>query len=430
MAEKLMMIALSPTMEQGTIVSWIKKEGDEIASGDVVCEVETDKATMEYEAAQEGILLKIILPEGGQAEVGQTIGIIGESGEDTSDLEKEIAGEAAKDAAEEKPAAPAEEKAPAQESPAPKAAPPAPKPAPTAPPVDDGLKVLASPLARVLAEQSGLDIRRISGTGPSGRVVKRDIEAARANPEAFRPVHSAVQGGLPTIGTAGEDRLIPLSNMRKAIAKGLSASKFSAPHFYLKVDVRGEGLVAARSALIKRRRGDKVSVNAFLIKYAAEALKRFPDVNASWQEDAILQHGSIDIGLAVAVPNGLITPIVRNCGNKGVEAIDAEMAELIAKAQIGKLRPEEYSNATFTISSLGSFGIDEFTAIINPPGSAILAVGALKKVPVVDESGSLDVGQVMKLSLSCDHRVIDGAVGAGFLTTLKTFIEDPVQMIY
>ena len=437
MAEKVLMIALSPTMEQGTIVSWNKKVGDEVSSGDVICEVETDKATMEYESAQEGTLLKIILPEGGQAAVGQSIAILGEKGEDISDLEKEIASEnitkesgnkedspkeaeAEKNAKETADAPPSGAESTSAEKPA-----EAPKTKQQF--VHEGDRVYASPLAREMARQAGLDIGRIRGSGPNGRIVQRDIRKALERPGDYTAALAA--SGSPAASPSLEDRSVPLSGMRRTIAQRLAASKFSAPHFYLKVKVRGEGLVSARQTLNARLKDKKVSVNAFLIKFAAEALSRHRGINAGWKEDSIVEFGSVDIGLAVSVPGGLVTPVVRNCANKGVEAIDAELSGLIEKAKKGQLSPEEYSGATFTISNLGSFGIDEFTAIINPPGSAILAVGALKdEAAVVD--GEVVAAKLMTLTLSCDHRVIDGAAGAAFLDTLKRFIEDPVQMMY
>ena len=240
------------------------------------------------------------------------------------------------------------------------------------------------------------------------------------NRDAAVPEAAAAAAALP----AGEDRLVKVSKMRRSIAARLAESKYSAPHFYLQADVRGEALLSSRSS-INRGLDRKLSVNAFIIKLAAEALKRYPRVNASWEEDSIREFGSVDIGLAVALEDGLITPVVRNCGAKGIAQIDSELKELIPRAQAGKLSPEEYTGATFSVSNLGSFGIDSFTAIINPPGSAILAVGAMKKVPVVNEKGELSVGDVMKLTLSCDHRVIDGATGARFLDALKNSFENP-----
>jgi pyruvate dehydrogenase E2 component (dihydrolipoamide acetyltransferase) len=417
MAEKILMIALSPTMETGTVVKWRKKEGDAVKSGDVICEVETDKATMDYESSSEGTLLKIILPEGGQAKVGDTIAIIGGQGEDIGALIAEAASVAAAQAAAPAPATPpsSQPTAPAASAAAPEAAPPHVRP---------GERVRSSPLARRLAGERRIDLRQVRGSGPGGRVVRRDLEGAGA------------AGGAVAIQAAGgvaADQVVPLSNMRRTIARRLSESMFSAPHIYLTVSIGMDGLLAARSGLNAGREG-KVSLNAFLIKLTAEALKRHPRVNSSWNGDSILLRGSIDIGLAVALPDGLITPVVRGCGSKGILAIEEELADLIARARSGKLAPEEYTGAGFAISNLGSFGIEEFTAVINPPASAILAVGAIRKEPVVEEGGGAEnriaVKSVMRVTLSCDHRVIDGAVGAAFLADLRAMIENPFSALY
>ncbi|MFP4376410.1 MAG: pyruvate dehydrogenase complex dihydrolipoamide acetyltransferase [Spirochaetales bacterium] len=453
MAEKIMMTALSPTMEEGTIVSWSKKEGDTVAAGDVLCEVETDKATMDYESTQEGTLLKIVRGEGTSATVGQTIGILGESGEDVAEMIKEAEAEAAGGGPSDEEAAPAEPDgtkatvAAAAGSAGQPAAPPrgADQQSPSdaaeqrggssaagdgqsaVGPSGDGSVVKASPLARRLAHERGVDLTRISGSGPGGRVVKADVE----NYVPTSPGVARAGGGFAQAAAMqpGENQSIPVAGKRAVIAKRLAESKFSAPHYYLKSSVAMDGAMAARSTLNKEI-PEKAGFNAFLMKFVAEALKRHPEVNASWQGDQILQFGSIDIGLAVDLGNGLITPIVRNCGNKGVVTIDQELKSLIQKAGDGKLAPEEYAGATFTISNLGSFGIEEFTAIINPPGAAILAVGEIKKTVVVNEDDEIDVAQIMKMTLSCDHRVIDGATGGRFLYELKRIIENPVRALY
>ncbi|MBN2510422.1 MAG: pyruvate dehydrogenase complex dihydrolipoamide acetyltransferase [Spirochaetales bacterium] len=448
MAEKILMIALSPTMEQGTIITWNKKVGDTISSGDIICEVETDKASMEYESIQEGTLLKILVDEGGQAVVGRTIAVIGKKDEDISGLLEQIASEEKEkpgtDTPEEKTK---QEKNAAEEDEKPKTSsggdkkadepdkPQAsqkdvPPPPSDSRPEDPEERVYASPLAREMARQAGLDIVKIPGSGPRGRVVQRDVKEALKRPGEYSQALVAGAHASAVSGQTEEDRRIPISGIRRTIAQRLAASKFSAPHFYLKVNVRGEGLVRARRSLNETLKDTKVSVNAFLIKFAAEALARHRNINAGWTDEAIIEFSSIDIGLAVSVPGGLITPIVRNCGVKGVKAIDDELSALIEKAKNGSLKPGDYSGATFTISNLGSFGIDEFTAIINPPGSAILAVGALKAEPAAAPDGSVQVVQQMALTLSCDHRVIDGAAGAEFLNTLKRFMEDPVQILF
>jgi pyruvate dehydrogenase E2 component (dihydrolipoamide acetyltransferase) len=404
MPEKVLMIALSPTMETGTLARWRKKEGDPVATGDVLCEVETDKATMDYESGVEGTLLKILLPEGGQAKVGDTIAIVGKTGEDFSGLLADPAANPAAAAAAARPAA------------VPSAAPQAPAPAHASPATG---RIKSSPLARRLAQEKGIDLRSVAGSGPSGRIVKRDLDAAAL-------AAPSVQRGpaLPLQPAAG-DTVVPVSRMRQIIAKRLAESKFSAPHFYLTVAVGMDTLLESR-ARMNAGREKKLSVNAFLMAIAGRVLARHPQVNTTWNGDTMLVHASADIGLAVALPDGLMTPVVRDCGRKGIAAIDAELADLVARARTGRLAPGEYTGATFTISSLGTAGIDEFTAIINPPGSAILAVGAVRKEPVVEEGDAIVVRQRMRVTLSCDHRVIDGAVGAAFLRELADALENPL----
>ena len=414
MAEKVLMLALSPTMETGTIAKWNKQEGETVASGDVLCEVETDKAVMDYESMQEGTLLKIVLSEGGEAKVGETIAIIGNTGEDFSALLQggippTPPAVSTKSIGETAPVLPSSS---AEVSFA------------ETPIASDRIK--ASPLARAMAADASLDLTAMTGSGPGGRIVKRDIERARQT--QAQPQHAAATPSI--MMAAAADETIPVSKKRKIIAHRLAESKFSAPHYYLKIRVEMDTLLQARHALNARVTKKKVSMNAFLLKFVAEALKQHPMVNAAWQGDTILKHGTIDIGLAVAQPDGLITPVVRNCGAKGIVTIDEDLQGLIQKAQNNRLEPEEYTNATFTISNLGSFGIQEFTAIINPPGSAILAVGEIRKEPVVGDNDELFIRSLMTLTLSCDHRVIDGAVGAAFLKTLKDVLEEPIRALY
>ena len=438
MAEKLLMIALSPTMEDGTIGTWVKKEGDDIESGDIICEVETDKATMDYESTQEGRLLKILVPEGGSATVGRPIGIIGEEGEDIDGLVKEAEEELAAGGS---PAGGAESprgtaggtKAGSGAAAGGHGTPAA--PAASAP----GGHVKSSPLARVLADKHGIDIGAVRGSGPEGRIVKRDVEKAIQRQtadtgKAGRPAPGSGHGaaGTPAPGLpayiATETR--PISQKRRIIARRLSESKFSAPHYYLKISAAVDSLFAARRDLNRSRQEDKVSFNSFLIKLAAETLKKHPQVRSGWQEDSITTFGNIDIGIAVAQKDGLITPVVRACGSKGILQIDGELKELIQRARSGKLTPDEYENAVFTISNLGSYGIEEFTAIINPPGSAILAVGAVQKQKIYDEDEEGVLKSMLKLTLSCDHRVVDGAVGALFLRDFKDSLENPIHALY
>ena len=421
MAENVLMLALSPTMETGTIAKWTAKEGDTVDSGDVLCEVETDKAVMDYETIQEGVLLKIVLPEGGEARVGDTIAIIGEEGEDISSLlaeaqaaPSEATSAPAETAAEETPQAPTPEVSEIKHV-------QAAEPEPT-----DG-KIKSSPLARKMATDAGLDLKMIQGTGPGGRIIQRDIEQALQTKEAPVAAVPAVEAAVP--GPTLADETIPVSQKRKIIAQRLAESKYSAPHYYLKVTANMDEVLQARKSLNARRK-EKVSLNAFLIKFVAEALKKHGIVNATWNGDTITKHGSVDIGLAVAQPDGLITPVVRNCVNKGIMMIDEELKELIQKAQTNRLQPGEYTGATFTISSLGSFGIQEFTAIINPPGSAILAIGEIRREPVVVENDEIMIQSNMVMTLSCDHRVVDGVVGAAFLKDLKEMLERPIRTLY
>ncbi len=433
MAEKIPMTALSPTMEEGTITSWNVKEGDEVSAGDVLCEVETDKASMDYESPQDGTIVKIVVGEGGNARVGQTIAIFGEKGEDLAAIEKEIADEGSggpSSAAVPAPEAPPETPPPAVEAPPREEAPAADR-TPSEPArvaqTATGTHVKASPLAVKLAAERNINLALVKGSGPAGRIVKRDIES-------FRGVSSAAVAASPASGAfvsspAREDEVIPVAGKRVAIARRVVASKFSAPHFYVKTSVEMTNIIAARK-MLNEALPTKVSLNAFFIKFAAEALKRHPVVNSSWQDDKIVQYGSIDIGLAVDLGNGLMIPVVRDCGNRGIVDIDGDLQELIRKTGEGKLKPEEYNGATFTISNLGSFGVEEFTAIINPPGSAILALGASKATPVVKPDGALGVGTIMKMTLSCDHRVIDGAAGGRFIHDLQQMMEQPVRMIF
>ncbi len=424
MAEQVQMIALSPTMEEGTILKWNKKVGDTVDTGDILCEVETDKASMEYESAQEGVLLSIILGDGSGAKVGDVIAILGEKGEDISAMEKEIASQSA-GKAQSSPAAveQANPVSPAKEETAAPAKAPVSSITPDQPGTAGSGK--SSPLARKLARQKGLDVKQVTGSGPGGRVVKRDVESFVPGTSSVVSMSSA-QGYAPA---ALGDIDIPVTGKRAVIAKRLSESKFSAPHYYVKNSVEMDNLIAARNMLNKEA-PSKVSFNAFILKMAAESLKRYPLVNAGWFSDKIVQFGSIDIGIAVDLGNGLITPIVRNVGNKGVVQIDSELKQLIEKAGNNSLKPEEYTGATFTVSNLGSFGVEEFTAIINPPGSAILALGEVKKTPVFDESGNIRAASIMKMTLSCDHRVIDGALGGRFLSELKRTMENPVRVLF
>jgi pyruvate dehydrogenase E2 component (dihydrolipoamide acetyltransferase) len=390
MAEKLLMTALSPTMEQGTVAQWLKTEGEAIKNGDVICEIETDKAVMEYEADFDAVLLKIVIAD------------YGEAGEDFSDLIDGIAVIAAEPVATEV----------------------LPEAAPAMTP--SGRRLRVSPLARRMADSSGIDINSVKGSGTEGRIIKRDIEALMSNVVPNTTVQPA--GALTPSANLSTHHV---SGMRTVIAERLSASKFSAPHYYLTVQVDMSAVLAAVKKN-EERRGLKISVNSYLLKFSGEALMRHQVVNSTWNKGAISVFNSADIGFAVALEDGLITPVVRNCEQKGITVIDGEFRTLAEKAKEGRLSPVEYNGAGFTISNLGSFGIEEFTAIINPPGSAILAVGAIikKSVVVTDDSGDYAVIKpMMKMTLSCDHRVIDGAVGAAFLADLKRMLEDPIEAL-
>ena len=408
MAEKVLMLALSPTMDSGTIVSWLKKPGDTISSGDVICEVETDKATMDYESIQEGTLRAIVAGEGSSVQVGDTIAVIGSADEDISALLEE-------DKTRE---APVPEEKPADSPVAPEKSPE--KEAYRAPTGKTGNRIFASPLARRVARDRGIQLETVTGSGPGGRIVKKDIEQAGVSP-AKTP--SAAPGADENI-----EKREKVSGKRKIIAERLSESMRRSPHYYEKVRVAMDGLLEARDRL-NTGRDRKLMLNSFLIRFAAEALGRHPHLRSSWQGDEIITYGRIDIGLAVALDDGLITPVVRDCGSKSILDIDTELAFLVEKARSGKLQPEEYSGAIFTISNLGAWGIEEFTAVINPPASAILAVGAARREPVVEKNGTIGVKTLSAMTLSADHRVIDGATAAAFLIDLKGIIEYPVNIL-
>lgn len=406
MAEQVLMLALSPTMEQGVITNWLKKVGDKVKEGEVICEVETDKATMEYESQVAGTVLKITVPEGGQAGVGDCIAVVGEEGEDVSSFDMPVPPVKEEAAKPEKKPEELQEKTPVV---VPKA---------------EGIK--STPLARKMATEHELDLAVITGTGPGGRITVKDVEQA-INPEKTPPVTSA-QILSKTIEPL-KDEEIEITQKRRVIAERLAGSKFSAPHYYLKVSANVDELLRTRKKL-KQGSNKNISLNAFIMKIVAEAIKHHPEINSSWADEKIIRHSRIDIALAAAQEDGLITPMVRDCGNKGILAIDEELKVLIEKARTNALSQEEYTGSTFTISNLGSFGIEEFTAIINPPESAILAIGQAVKTPVVDIDGNITTASVMKLTLSCDHRIIDGAVSAAFLADLRQIIESPISAFY
>jgi pyruvate dehydrogenase E2 component (dihydrolipoamide acetyltransferase) len=430
---KVVLAKLSPTMEEGTIVKWNKNEGDAVKVGDVLAEIETDKANMEMEALGAGVLRKILVPAGGKAPIGALIGVIANPDEDISKVVASAGAAApapapapkAEPTAPEAPAPP--RSAPAAAKPAPPPPPPAaPSPQPAPAPAANGARVKASPLARAIAAEKNIPLHAIAGSGPGGRVVKRDVEGYKGGAAVVGRIAPAAAPApaAPAI-TPGQE--LPLSNMRKTIAKRLAESKFSAPHFYVTVEIDMDAAVNAREQL-QRAAEAKVSFNDLVLKACAKALRSFPMVNASWAGDKIVTHGDVHLGVAVSIPDGLITPVVRNADRKGVLEISREVKELAGRAREKKLKPEEFTGSTFTTSNLGMFDVSEFTAIINPPDSAILAIGAVRKVPVVTPDDQLAVGHRMTVTLSADHRVIDGALAAQFLKEVKRLLENPVAL--
>ena len=431
MATEILMPALSPTMEEGTLAKWLVKEGDEVKSGDIIAEIETDKATMEFEAVDEGIVGKIVIAEGTEGvKVNSLIAILVEEGEEVP-----AAGASAPAAAPEA-AAPVAAAAPAAAAPAPAA------------PVKDGNRVFASPLARRIAGQKGLDLSAIAGAGPRGRIVKSDVEGATAAPKAAAPAAAATEApkaAAPAAAMAqgpstdavlkmyeGTDfEEVKLDGMRKTIAARLTEAKQSVPHFYLRRDIELDDLLAFRAQLNAKLgdRGVKLSVNDFIIKACALALQQIPEANAVWAGDRVLKFKNSDVAVAVAIEGGLFTPVLKNSDSKSLSALSAEMKDLAKRARDRKLAPHEYQGGSFAISNLGMFGIDNFDAIINPPHSGILAVGAGVKKPVVGADDQIKVATVMSVTLSVDHRVIDGALGAQLLEAIKANLENPIAML-
>ena len=419
----ILMPALSPTMTEGKLAKWLKKEGDPVKSGDLLAEIETDKATMEYEAVDEGVIGKILVPDGTEGvKVNAVIAVLLTEGEDKSAIGARAAAPAPK---------PASAPAPAAVAPAP-AAPVAAQPAATPSSGTSG-RVFASPLARRIAKEKGLDLAQLTGSGPHGRIVRADVEQAQ-HPVAAKPAVAATPTAtapvapppVPAFGPAYEE--IPLTSMRKTIARRMADSKGPVPHFYLTVDFEIDQLLKVRKDLNDRSDKYKLSVNDFVIRACALALKKRPDVNSSFADTHIRRYKEVDISVAVAIPGGLITPIIKNADQKGLAQISQEMKELAGRAKEGKLKPEEYNGGGFSVSNLGMFGIREFDAIINPPQGAILAVGAGEQRPIV-KNGALTIATIMTCTLSVDHRVIDGATGAEFMQVLKPLIEDPLAML-
>jgi pyruvate dehydrogenase E2 component (dihydrolipoyllysine-residue acetyltransferase) len=452
----ILMPALSPTMEKGTLAKWLKKEGDAVKTGDVIAEIETDKATMEYEAIEDGTLAKIVVPEGtADVPVNQLIAVMAQEGEDVK-AAGAAAGKGAppqpKPAEAPKPAAQAAVAAPAPQArpPAPSPpSPPAPKPSNEAPRANGhGNRVFSSPLARRLAKEAGIDIGRVEGSGPHGRVIARDVAKAKEGGGLRAPAGApTTPGAAPAIAPSMSDQqiralyedgsyeVVPHDGMRRTIAQRLTASVQTIPHFYLTVDCDIGKLSAAREEINASAPKDKdgkpaykLSVNDFVIKALALALQRVPDANVSWTEGGMLKHKHSDIGVAVAMPNGLITPIIRSAETKSLSAISNEMRDLATRARERKLKPHEYQGGTTAVSNLGMYGIKDFTAVINPPHATILAVGTGEERAVVRD-GKIVVAHVMSVTMGCDHRAVDGALGAVLISAFKALIENPVMML-
>ena len=429
---EILMPALSPTMEEGTLAKWLVKEGDTVSSGDVMCEIETDKATMEFEAVDEGTIGKILIADGSEGvKVNTPIAVLLEDGESADDI-----GEASAPAAPPAASSSASPEAPASAASA--------APAPAAPKGADGSRIFATPLARRIAADKGLDLASVTGSGPHGRIVKADVEGLSASDQP-KAVASAAPAAAPKAAPAAgpstdvvigmyegrEFEEVSLDGMRKTIAARLTEAKQSIPHFYLRRDIELDALMKFRADLNKQleARGVKLSVNDFIIKACALALQSVPDANAVWAGDRMLKLKPSDVAVAVAIEGGLFTPVLRDAEMKSLSALSAEMKDLAGRARDRKLAPHEYQGGSFAISNLGMFGIDNFDAVINPPHGAILAVGAGVKKPIVGKDGDVAVATVMSVTLSVDHRVIDGALGAQLLTAIKENLENPMTML-
>jgi pyruvate dehydrogenase E2 component (dihydrolipoamide acetyltransferase) len=421
MAEIIYMPKLSDTMTEGVVAEWTKKVGDKVSSGEVLAEIETDKATMEFESFYDGILLHIGVEKGAAAPVNSLLAIIGKEGDDV----KKLIAEASQGApVEAKPAVKEEPKkevspAPVAESKSVSTTSTASKPAPSVSVADANAKLMASPLAKKLANERGIDLNFVQGTGDGGRIVKRDVDH-------YVPYNFPTGGKKAFVGTESfTDQ--PISQMRKTIAKRLAESKFTAPHFYLTIELDMDNAIALRTQIAEAE-GMKISYNDMVIKACGLALREHPAINSAWLGDVIRRNDHVHIGVAVAVDEGLLVPVVRFADGKDMATINAEVKEFAQKAKDKKLQPADWEGNTFTISNLGMFGIEEFTAIVNPPDSCIMAVGGIRQVPVV-KNGAIVPGNVMKVTLSCDHRVVDGASGASFLQTFKKLMENPVSLL-
>lgn len=425
MAEVIYMPKLSDTMTEGVVAEWTKKVGDTVSSGEVLAEIETDKATMEFESFYDGVLLHIGVEKGQTAPVNALLAVIGDAGEDISAI---LANQSS---------IPSIASEPKEESPKPEpekitvasATPVSPPPLQENKQVtvssatlnENGGRVFASPLAKKLAVEKGIDLNALAGTGEGGRIVKRDVDHYVPYEGAHKPMQPMVHAGVESFFDE------PVTQMRKTIARRLAESKFTAPHFYLTLDIDMDNAIAARKSL-NNHEGVKISFNDMVVKSVAMALKQHPNVNSSWLGDVIRRNQHVHVGVAVAVDEGLLVPVIRFANEKGLQQIGHEVRDFAQKAKSKKLQPSDWEGNTFTISNLGMFGIEAFTAIVNPPDSCILAVGGIKQVPVV-KNGQVVPGNVMKVTLSCDHRVVDGATGAAFLQSVKGYLENPVTML-
>lgn len=419
MAIKIEMPKLSDTMEEGVIAKWNVKEGDKISAGDIIAEVETDKATMDVEAFDDGTLLKIIPQEGDAVPLGGLIAVIGEEGEDISDILDGAGGSGSPEGSSSKDSDKKEEKK-SEEKEEEKT-----ETKETSSGSDDG-RVKASPLAKKMAEDKGIDLTSVQGSGPDGRVVKKDIEDYKGGSSSSKPSSSSTISASKSFESL-ESKEVKVSQMRKVIARRLSESKFTNPHFYETIDIDMKAAMAARSSM-NEANDVKISFNDIVVKACAIALTRHQAINSSWHDDVIKEHGDVHVAVAVAIDEGLMTPVITHADKKGLSEISSETRELAGLARDRKLQPEQMEGSTFTISNLGMFGIEEFTAIINPPNACILAVGAIRDVPVV-ENGDVVPGKRMKITLSSDHRIVDGAKAAQFLNTVKNLLENPLSML-
>jgi pyruvate dehydrogenase E2 component (dihydrolipoamide acetyltransferase) len=429
---EIQMPKLSDTMTEGTLVSWKKKKGDKVSAGEVIAEIETDKATMEWESPEDGTLAEIYVEEGGKVNVGDKIGFIGGEGEEAPKKE-----EAPKE--EEKPKEPKaeakKEKKPQAETEKPVPAEKKEKEAAPVAKVDTGeeARIKASPVARRVAAELGVDLASVKGTGPDGRVTETDVRAAAKTkgPAPAQKTPAAAKPSAPSI-KAGEGARIQLSGMRKIIAQRLVESLGPVPHFYLTIEINAAPLMAAREELKSAGEGAdtaKITVNDFVLKAAVQAAVKVPRVNASFDGDAFVQYADVDLGIAVAIEDGLLTPVIRAAQNKSLREISEQVKDLASRARNKRMKPEEFQGGTFTVSNLGGMGIDSFSAVINPPQGFILAVGKVTKVPVIDDSDQIVPGHRMSITMSCDHRVIDGALGADFLKELRHLLENPALLL-